>query len=318
MLTPLRSVDLAALFHEIYANSVTENVDLLPICCILMRSNSITHFGGTAMFMEERHQEISDIIKANGKITIAEITSKFGISDESARRDLRLLEQKGICKRTHGGAIVIGQVSVRPPVNRNFDHMPVFDNYREISRAAAKKIRENDTVYLTGGSFGHIMVSFLPRDIRYTLVVNSVDIAKELRGFDNIDVYVAGGKMRQSGSLVDSLANEFVSRMHFDLCFITGAGLTAEFGLSNGTDETAAFQRTVIKNSRKRCLVLPSSKIGIDSFIKVCDVDAFDSIITDWDCAEDQIFAIEKKGVGMTVVEEPQNEPRTEITEPDS
>ena len=63
------------------------------------------------MFMEERHQEISDIIKTNGKITIAEITSKYGISDESARRDLRLLEQKGICKRTHGGAIVLSQVS---------------------------------------------------------------------------------------------------------------------------------------------------------------------------------------------------------------
>ena len=42
------------------------------------------------MFMEERHQEISDIIKVNGKITIAEITEKYGISDESARRDLRL------------------------------------------------------------------------------------------------------------------------------------------------------------------------------------------------------------------------------------
>ena len=257
------------------------------------------------MFIEERHQEISDTIKANGKITTAEITSKYGISDESARRDLRLLEQKGICMRTHGGAISIGQVSVRPPVNRDFDNMPIFDNYREISRAAAEKIKENDTVYLTGGSFGHIMVSFLPRDIHYTVIVNSVDIGKELRSFNNIDVYIAGGKMRQSGALVDSLANEFVSRLHFDLCFITGAGLTAEFGLSNGTDETATFQRTVIKNSRNRCLVIPSSKVGVDSFIKVCDVDAFDSIITDWDCVEDQIAAIEEKGVEITVIEEP-------------
>lgn len=257
------------------------------------------------MFIEERHQEISDTIKANGKITIAEITGRYGISVESARRDLRMLEGKGVCKRTHGGAILMGQVSVRPPVNRDFDHMPVFDNYREISRVAVKNIKENDIVYLTGGSFGHIMVSFLPRDIYYTVVVNSVDIGRELRSFENIDVYIAGGKMRQSGSLVDSLANEFVSRLHFDLCFITGGGLTAEFGLSNGTDETAAFQRTVIKNSRSRCLVIPSSKIGIDSFIKVCDVDAFDSIITDWDCVEDQITAIEERGVKITVVEEP-------------
>lgn len=257
------------------------------------------------MFIEERHREISETIEKDGKITIAAITGKYGISDESARRDLRLLEQKGVCKRTHGGAIGVGQVSVRPPVDRNFDNMPVFDNYREISHAAVQLIHENDTVYLTGGSFGYIMTSFLPKDFRYTVIVNSVDIARELRSFDNIDIYVAGGKMRQSGSLVDSIANEFVSRLHFDLCFITGAGLTADFGLTNGTDETAAFQRTVIRNSRKRCLLLPGAKIGVDSFIKVCDADIFDHIITDWDCVEDQIAALEEKGVEIMVVEEP-------------
>lgn len=257
------------------------------------------------MFIEERHQEISEIINTNGKITIGEITSKYGISDESARRDLRMLEQKGVCKRTHGGAIAAGQVSVRPPVNRDFETMPVFDNYKEIARTAAAQIRENDTVYLTGGSFGYIMVSFLPRDIHYTVIVNSVDIGKALRSFDNIEVYISGGKMRQSGALVDSLATEFVSRLHFDLCFLTGAGLTADFGLSNGTDETAAFQRTVIKNSRKKCLLIPGAKIGVDSFIKVCDADIFDSIITDWDCVEEQILAMEEKGVEITIVEEP-------------
>lgn len=262
-------------------------------------------YGGAVMFIEERHQEISEMIKTNGKITIAEITNKYNISDESARRDLRLLEQKGVCKRTYGGAISAQQVSVRPPVNRDFDNMSIFDNYKEIACVAIGMIQENDTIYLTGGSFGHIMVSLLPKDIHYTVIVNSVDIGKELRGYDNIDVYIAGGKMRQSGSLVDSLANEFVSRLHFDLCFITGAGLTADFGLSNGTDETATFQRTIIKNSRKRCLLIPSTKIGLDSFIKVCDVDVFDSIITDWDCVEDQIVSIEEKGVKITVVEEP-------------
>lgn len=257
------------------------------------------------MFMEERQQQIADKIKADGKIAIAQITEEYGISDESARRDLRMLEQRGLCKRTHGGAIAPNQISVRPPVNRDFEKMPVWDNYREIARKAAERIRENDIVYLTGGSLGYIMLSFLPRDIHYTLVVNSVDLGKALRAFENVDVYLAGGKMRQSGLLVDSLAREFISRLHFDLCFITGAGLTASFGLSNGTDETAAFQRMVIQNSRKRCLVIPGVKIGVDSFIKVCDVEVFDSIITDWECVEEQISALEEKGVKMIVVEEP-------------
>lgn len=256
------------------------------------------------MFMEERQQEIAEIIQTNGKITTAEITEKYGISDESARRDLRLLEQKGLCKRTHGGAILLSQVSVRPPVNRDFEKMPVFANYREIARQAVTKVKENDIVYLTGGSFGYIMVSFLPKDIRYTVVVNSVDIAKELRAFENIDVYIVGGKMRQSGSVVDSFANDFVSRLHFDVCFITGGGLTAEFGLSNGTDETATFQRTVLKNSRRRYLLLPGTKIGVDSFVKVCDAEVFDEVVTDWECVEEQVAALEEKGVMVTVVEE--------------
>lgn len=257
------------------------------------------------MFVEERQHEIAERIQSNGKITISEITGKYGISDESARRDLRLLEKKGLCKRTHGGAISLQQISIRPPADRDFSTMPSFDHYREIARAAAAMVCENDTIYLTSGSLGYLMTLFLPKDIHCTVVVNSVDIAKELRRFERIDTYITGGKMRQSGSLVDSLANEFASRLHFDLCFITGSGLTASFGLSNGTDETAAFQRTVIKNSRKRCLLMPSAKIGIDSFIKVCDADFFDEIITDWDCVEEHIAPLEEKGIPVTIVEEP-------------
>ena len=256
------------------------------------------------MFMQERQQAIAEAIAKNGKITIAQITEAYGISEESARRDLRILEQNGACKRTHGGAILPQQVSVRPPVDRKFETMPIFPNYREIAKQAATLIRKNDIIYLTGGSFGYIMTQFLPRDFPYTVVVNSVDLGKALRDFENLEVYVAGGKMRRSGSLVDSLATEFVSHLHFDICFITGGGLTADFGLSNGTDETASFQRAVIRNSRKRCLLIPSNKVGVNAFIKVCDADVFDPIITDWDCVEEQIAALEEKGIHVTLVDE--------------
>lgn len=256
------------------------------------------------MFMEERHQQIVETLRINGKITIAEITERYGISDESARRDLRMLEQKGMCRRTHGGAITGGQVSVRPPDDRDFCNMPIFENYRQIAHAAADRIERNDTVYITSGTFGHIMLLYLPRDVHYTVVVNSVDMGKELRAFENIDVYVVGGKMRKSGSLVDSLASEFVSRLHFDCCFLTGAGLTADFGLSNGTDETATFQRAVLKNSRKKYLLMPSEKIGADSFIKVCEAEVFDCVITDENCAEEHLLALEEKGIQTVTVGE--------------
>lgn len=256
------------------------------------------------MYMEERQQEISRVIQESGKISVAEIVEKYGISDESARRDLRLLEKKGLCKRTHGGAIRLQQVGFMGSTKeRDYTSMPVFDNYREIARKAAEMIRENDIVYLTSGSFGFIMLQFLPRDFRYTLVVNAADLAVPLRQWDNIDVFVVGGKMRQSGSIVDAMALDFVGRLHFDRCFLTGGGLTAGFGLSNRTAETVAFQKAVLKNSRQRTLLMPSAKIGVDSFIRVCGTEEFDTVITDWDCLEEQAERLRETGTEVIIVE---------------
>ena len=257
------------------------------------------------MFIEERHQAILDFIQTNGRISIGDIQEKFEVSVDSARRDLRLLEERGLLKRTHGGAIPIQQVGLCPPRHRDMKNMKVWDNYAAIAKKGAEFVKENDIVYLTSGSFGFIMLKYLPKDIKYTLVVNSVSLADELKFWDNVTVYIVGGKMRMHSttSLVDSFATAFVKNMHFDICFMTGAGYDAGFGFSNGTDETATFQRAVIDNSRKRILLMPNQKIGFKAFIKVCDTNKFDTLITDWDSVEDELSKIEESGVKVIVVE---------------
>lgn len=58
------------------------------------------------MFIEERHKKILEMLQKNKSITNQEIQDMFGISYDSAKRDLRLLEEQGMLKRTHGGAIL--------------------------------------------------------------------------------------------------------------------------------------------------------------------------------------------------------------------
>ncbi len=257
------------------------------------------------MFIEERHQAILGIIKENGRISIGEIQEKFDVSVDSARRDLRLLEERGLLKRTHGGAIPILSVDFRPPRHRDFDSMKVEKNYEVIAKKAATLIKEGEVVYLTSGSFGFILSNFLPKDIPYTLVLNSATLADKFKYWDNLTVYITGGKMRMHGgtSLVDSMATAFVKNLHFDLCFLTGAGLTAEFGLSNNTDETASFQRAVLENTRQRVLLMPCQKIGVNAFIKVAEIQRFDKLITDWEAVEDELVKIEECGVEVLIAE---------------
>lgn len=257
------------------------------------------------MFIEERHQAILKIIQDKGRISIGEIQEQFEVSVDSARRDLRILEEKGLLKRTHGGAIPLSQVGALPPRHRDMKQMEVQENYAAIAKRGAQLIKANDIVYLTSGSLGFIMLKFLPKDIPYTLVLNSVTLAEELKYWDNVAVYITGGKMRMHGttSLVDSFATAFVKNMHFDLCLLTGAGYDPDFGFSNGTAETAAFQRAVIENSRRKVLMMPNQKIGFKAFIKVCDADQFDTLITDWDAVEEELNKFEDAGVSVIVVD---------------
>lgn len=257
------------------------------------------------MFIEERHKAILDIIHQNGRISIGEIQDKFEVSVDSARRDLRLLEERGLLKRTHGGAVPLMSVGSCPPRQRDYDKMQIDEHYNAIAKKAAEMIKPGQVVYITSGSFGFLMTEHLPKDIQYTLVVNSPTLADRFKYWDNVTLYITGGKMRMHGgtSLVDSFAVSFVKNMHFDLCFITGAGLTAEFGLSNGTDETATFQRAVLENSRQRVLLMPYKKIGVNAFIKVADINKFDLLITDWEAVEDELAKIEEAGLNITVVQ---------------
>ena len=74
---------------KLYANPITECVDLFPnmwytVCIKFSNTVYVSMQEVRHMFMEERHREISEALQANGKITIAEIAGKYGISDESA------------------------------------------------------------------------------------------------------------------------------------------------------------------------------------------------------------------------------------------
>ena len=260
------------------------------------------------IYMEERQREIAAIIAREGSISTARIQGIYMISSETARRDLEHLEKSGLCIRTHGGAIAplsdSGKSSVAANASLDASQQSIFPEYLEIARRAVTHIRENDHVYLTNGLIGHLMLRFLPTDIFYTVIVNSADMASELRAFGSFDTYVIGGKMRQSGSIVDSAALETVSCLKFDLCFLTGGGVSKDFGFSNGTGENAAFQRAVIKNSKKRVLLMPGNKIGHDSFVKVCNVSEFDEIVTDWNADSAALNMLSEAGVSVFTVKE--------------
>lgn len=256
------------------------------------------------MFIEERHQSILDIIKENGRISIGQIQEKFDVSVDSARRDLRILEEKGLLKRTHGGAIPIRQIGFsKPPKMTARDITEIKENYFAIAMKALSLIHENDVIFLTSATVGYFMAQNLPKDIRLTVVTNSIIIAEELRKYDNINVIMVGGEMDDKGNCYDNFAIEFIKSLRFDFSFITAACISADFGVSIQKSKGVGFIKAVIESSKCSVGLFPTEKIGFESIIKICPADSLNKLITDWDAPEEELSKFDKLGIEIIVVE---------------
>ena len=51
----------------------------------------------------DRHRRIVDRLDADGRVEVGELSGRFGVAQETIRRDLRLLEAQGLLERVHGG-----------------------------------------------------------------------------------------------------------------------------------------------------------------------------------------------------------------------
>ena len=84
------------------------------------------------IFAAERQEKIAAFVASRGKIRLDELAAVFEVSQPTLRKDLTVLEQQGLLKRTHGGAL-----STRAPGER--DLMTRFGQNIEAKRAIAEK-----------------------------------------------------------------------------------------------------------------------------------------------------------------------------------
>ncbi|MFD1738772.1 DeoR/GlpR family DNA-binding transcription regulator [Bacillus salitolerans] len=254
------------------------------------------------MLAEERRQQILEWIRKEGKVIAKDLSEKFEMSIDSIRRDLTIMEDQGLLKKTYGGAIL----NTPSPKVRTLP-MPDSNRYGEsaahqdaISKKAASFINHHDTVFIGGAGIQYGMLKHLPTDFPFTVITNSIKIAEDIRKLENITSYLIGGRLRfESSGIIDTLAIEMISKFTIDTCFLTGGGIT-ENGISTATPEGAAFTRAVSKVSRQRICLAPHEKMGHQMFVVSIPIETIDIMITDIEASETTIQHIQRRKVKVT------------------
>ena len=244
---------------------------------------------------------ILTMLQQTGKVLVEELSDQLGVSLVTVRRDLDLLEEKGLLRRTHGGAVSMEPLFYEPfRKDRSFVAQVerAADEKRRIGRAAAALINANETIALTPGTTTTEVIRGLPINRNITVVTNTVNVAMELSKRRDVYVFVTGGHLHGEWfSLVGSAAIRALENMLISTMFVGADGIDASWGASCFNADEAELNSTMLKQSRRRIAVVDSGKFGVVANWRICQAAELNVLITDTGATDEMIAPFQKLGV---------------------
>lgn len=231
------------------------------------------------MLNEERRHRIQEIISQKKRILVKEISNIFNISEVTIRKDLEILEKRGILTKVHGGAI-LNQSSIIDLALTEKERIYPREKDR-IAQKAQEMINYGDVIILDSGS----TTTQIARHIKFKkgikVITNAINIASELAASE-IDLILTGGILREkSFSLVGPIAEDTLREVTADKLFLGVDGIDFHFGLTTPNVLEAKVNELMVKAASEVILVADSSKFGRRRMGVIDKVTAVDKIITD-------------------------------------
>lgn len=253
----------------------------------------------TQDLIESRRTRVADLLSQRGLLTLGELRSLLSVSESTIRRDLETLEELGIVRRTHGGA-----VRTRYGQNLNFDdrQTSMAAQKEAIASAVAALVQDEQTVILDGGTTCFQVAKSL-QGRRLSVVTNSIPIATLLSGDIATEVTVVGGYLYpRTGVALGSTAQSQFSGLRASMLIMSCAGLGPD-GAFNTNQMMVDVERKMMESADQVVLAVDSSKFQQRGLAKLCELSELDAIVTDGGVSDDMRRMLESAGPRLIVAQ---------------
>jgi len=234
---------------------------------------------------EDRASLILQELLRNGEVSVEDLAKSFHVSSATIRRDLTELEQQGLLRRNHGGA-----VPVAPMLYEAFRHVSSFQEQeqqcaaekRRIGLMAANLVADGEIIAIGAGT----TTTQVARSVRHrkgiTVLTNAINIAMELSHLPDIKVCITGGYLSGDWfAVVGDIAQRNTTETFVDKVFIGVDGIHPEHGLTTNYPDQAAIHRSMMKQARQRIVVADHRKIGLLGSSLIWPMREIDTLVTD-------------------------------------
>ncbi|WP_058910873.1 DeoR/GlpR family DNA-binding transcription regulator [Entomohabitans teleogrylli] len=230
----------------------------------------------------ERRNKIVEMVNEQGSALVLELSNTFGISEVTIRADLRLLEEKGLVTRFHGGAAKPGS-----PLGESEEVLPedhyklTSDPKKRIARTAAAMIEEGMTIILDSGSTTQLIAEALAKKTDITVITNSLPAAFTLAENKDITLVVCGGTVRhKTHSMHGTIAERSLQGISADLMFVGADGIDTSNGITT-FNEGYSISAAMAAAAHQVIAVLDATKFKRRGFNQVLPIEKISCVITD-------------------------------------
>ncbi len=230
------------------------------------------------MTAEERRQQLSEVLARRGFADLSWLAAELGVSESTVRRDLTQLEDEGVARRTHGGAVFVSDRF--NALNYSAREMTAVVEKQAIGRAVAELLGEDETILLDGGTTTfQVAKNLLNRSLR--VVTNSLPIANVLSAASNIELTFVGGYIYpRTGVALGPIVLQTLASLHVNKAIISTAGITEE-GLFNANMLMVESEQRMMASADEVIVAVDSTKFGKKALARICGWDRVNRVVTD-------------------------------------
>jgi DeoR/GlpR family transcriptional regulator of sugar metabolism len=230
------------------------------------------------MTSEERRQHLSNFLAERGFANLSALAEELNVSESTVRRDLSQLEEEGVARRTHGGAVFVSdRFSV---LNYAARESAAAAEKAAIGEATAALIRDGETILLDGGTTTFQVARHLTTRA-LQVVTNSLPIANLLGSASNIELIFVGGYIYpRTGVALGPLAKQAIASLHVTRTIMSAAGIN-EDGLYNANTLMVEAEHLMMSSADEVVLVADHTKFGKRALAHLAGWDRINRVVSD-------------------------------------
>ncbi len=230
------------------------------------------------MLAEKRRQGIMETVTARGSASNTDFARQFRVSVETIRRDIILLDQQGLLRRTHGGALALNPVE--PAFSERIGAN--IDSKRAIGRLAASLVPNKATVIIDFGTTAFCVAEALAAHSGLTVITAGLQAANFLAGRNGNDVYLVGGQFQASeGATLGRDSTRMLEQYFADFSFIGAGAISPHPWLMDFSREAAEFRALMLVQARHAVVLADHSKFNRMATHQVNNFERAAYVITD-------------------------------------